>query len=206
VSEADIAPNRISAVTDDHCSQWINASSRASSEYATSLRSVSLGESASNIMIRSGYASVNSHEDSEDVFDSLATTLASFPIPYMQNPVGALPMLVSRATLSEESAAPVGALVESCRSTSGSRDTIREILEKTRARGEMLPVLEWKSMSAFERSWREIKEELLVAIYGRQDTWLSSADVAYVDCIEKEFRARPEHWVLECFRAEAEVF
>jgi hypothetical protein len=234
-------------------SLWIDAASRASSEYATSLRSITLGESASarNIMIRSGYAAVNKHEegseeavvdhkedstfpdernyfhndedsyscdaDSEGELDDL---LASFPTPPMANPVGNLPMLVSRAalssastaissarysstarlTLSDASAAPVHALFEASRSAFASRNTIREILAQTRARGELLPVIEWHSISPFERSWREQNEELLVAIYGRQDTWLSSADVAYVDCIEKEIRANPGLWVLECLR------
>jgi hypothetical protein len=233
-------------VSADRESLWIDASSRASSEYATSLRSVTLGESASawNIMIRSGYAAVNNHyeddsshpliddekdceednyfhndedsysndQDSEGELDDL---LASFPIPPMRNPVGNLPMLVSRATLSststaritlsDSSASPVSALLEATRSVP-SRATIRSILAQTRARGEALPVIEWNSISPFERSWREQNEELLVAIYGRQDTWLGSADVAYVDCIEREIRAHSGHWVVECLREEAEVF
>jgi hypothetical protein len=239
-------------VSADRESLWIDASSRASSEYATSLRSVTLGESASarNIMIRSGYAAVNNHyeddslhpfindekdceednyfhndedsysndQDSEGELDDL---LASFPIPPMRNPVGNLPMLVSRATLSststalsnstaritlsDSSAAPVSALLDATRSAP-SRATIRAILAQTRARGEALPVVEWNSISPFERSWREQNEELLVAIYGRQDTWLGSADVAYVDCIGREIRGNPGHWVVECLREEAEVF
>jgi hypothetical protein len=240
-------------------SLWIDASSRASSECATSLRSITLGESASarNIMIRSGYAAVDNHEeeseeefqdreedstspdekdyfhDDEDSYScdggsegELDDLLASFPIPPMANPVGNLPMLVSRTTLSsastalssarcpsaarltlsDASAAPVNALFEASRSARASRSVTRNILAQTRARGEMLPVIEWHSISPFERSWREQNEELLVAIYGRQDTWLSSADVAYVDCIEKEIRSNPGHWVLECLREEAEVF
>jgi hypothetical protein len=212
VNETDIADNHASAVTTesvDRETQWIDASSVASSEYATSLRSVSLGESASNNMIRSGYAAANncleddSAGDADAAFNSL---LASFPIPPMQNPVGTLPMFVARATLSSDSAARVSALLASCRSSRGSGAAVKRILEQTRARGDALPVVDWKCMSVFERSWREMNEELLVAIYGRQDTWLSAADVAYVDCIEKEFRARPGHWVLRCFREEAEVF
>jgi hypothetical protein len=233
-------------VSADRESLWIDASSRASSEYATSLRSVTLGESASarNIMIRSGYAAVNNHydddslhpfindekdceednhfhndedsyyndQDSEGELDDL---IASFPIPPMRNPVGNLPMLVSRATLSststaritlsDSSATPVNELLDATRSAP-SRATIRAILAQTRARGEALPVIEWNSISPFERSWREQNEELLVAIYGRQDTWLGSADVTYVDCIEREIRAHPGHWVVECLREEAEVF
>jgi hypothetical protein len=216
VSETEGAANRKSTgtnVSEDRESQWIDASSIVSSEYGNSLRSVSLGESVSNNMIRAGYAAANnsSEDDGADdgdgdgdaVFDDL---LSSFPVPPMQNPVGTLPMLVTRATLSSDSAAPVSALLESCRSSRGSGAAIKRILEQTRARGDALPVIEWKSISAFERSWRELNEELLVAIYGRQDTWLSAADVAYVDCIGKEFRARPGHWVLQCFREEAEVF
>jgi hypothetical protein len=250
-SLTDASPNRESL--------WIDASSRASSEYATSLRSITPGESASarNFMIRSGYAAINNHvEESEEGYQDheedstspnektyfhndedsyscdggsegeLDNLLVSFPISPMANPVGNLPMLVSRATLSsastalssawntstarltlsDASAAPVNALLEASRSARASSNVIRNILAQTRARGEMLPVIEWHTISPFERSWREQNEELLVAIYGRQDTWLSSADVTYVDCIEKEIKSNPGHWVLECLRKEAEVF
>jgi hypothetical protein len=60
-------------------------------------------------------------------------------------------------------------------------------------------------MSAFERSWRELNEELLVGIYGRADTWLSAADVAYVDCVAIEMAATGGHWVWELFREEEEM-
>jgi hypothetical protein len=61
-------------------------------------------------------------------------------------------------------------------------------------------------MSPFERSWREVNEELLIWIYGRQDTWLSPEDVESVDCVAREVRANVGHWVVGVLREEAEMF
>lgn len=137
---------------------------------------------------------------------TLASTLADFPVPPMDNPVGLLSMHVSNATSisSTNSADPVGALAGAIQSLNYSADVIRDILYDTRARGEQLPSITLGQMSAFERSWRELNEELLVGIYGRADTWLSAADVAYVDCVAIEMAATGGHWVWELFSEEAE--
>jgi hypothetical protein len=128
---------------------------------------------------------------------SVATTLLDFPIPPMQNPVGALPMIVSRATTPH----PVASLVEACRAITFHANHIRNLLEQTRTRGEHLPLTNLDTVTAFERAWRELNEELLISIYGNCDVELEVDDVRYVDCIAKELRESPEaHWVLELFR------
>jgi hypothetical protein len=81
-------------------------------------------------------------------------------------------------------------------------DAVRNILHDTRARGEQLPSINWNLMTPFERSWRETNEELLVGIYGRVDTWLSAADVMYVDCVARETAATGGHLVWELFGEE----
>ncbi|KAF1914308.1 hypothetical protein BDU57DRAFT_549510 [Ampelomyces quisqualis] len=153
--------------------------------------------------------------ESESLFEptqsSVATTLLNFPVPPMSNPVGLLPMHVSRATTarssisSTNSAPPVGSLAAAIQSISYSANMVRNILHDTRARGEQLPSINWTNMSPFERSWRESNEELLVGIYGRVDTWLSTADVAFVDCVGTELAATGSHLVWELFR-EDEMF
>jgi hypothetical protein len=83
---------------------------------------------------------------------------------------------------------------------------IQEMLEKTRARGETLPVMNWTSMSAPERSWRENNEMLLIVIYGRQDTKLSDEDVANVDAIAQHMGLERGRWLMDVFRREAPIF
>jgi hypothetical protein len=91
-------------------------------------------------------------------------------------------------------------------STSNLAIHIRSVLSDTRARGDQLPLEDWNTMSPFERSWREVNEELLIWIYGRQDTWLSPEDVESVDCVAREVRANVGHWVVGVLREEAEMF
>jgi len=43
-----------------------------------------------------------------------------------------------------------------------------------------------RSLPSFERAWRNVNEQLLVAIYGRNDVELTDADVTFVDRIAKE--------------------
>jgi hypothetical protein len=153
----------------------------------------------------------NQGQDDKDNKDgeprtSMATTLAEFPVPPMQNPVGALPMLVARAAVAEERAAPVGALVDAYRTAIVAGDAVRAALDQTRARGQQLPAADWENMSAFERSWRISNEELLNAIYGRSDSWLSPADVAYVDTLAREMGDATPGWVLKLFLDDPEIF
>ncbi|KZM20218.1 uncharacterized protein EKO05_0003645 [Ascochyta rabiei] len=141
---------------------------------------------------------------------SNASTLAAFPIPPMENPVGELPMLVSRAmsqlhtTASQLSVAP--ALLD---------DTYRAIikvnmdalLQRTRARGEQLQVVEWDKLSSFERAWREMNNLVLVTVYGRNDIVLSNRDVKYIDCVSRELRGGanndvPFDWVRRMFEGD----
>jgi len=138
---------------------------------------------------------------------SLAMTLTSFPVPPMHNPVGALPMVVAQATTTNESIHPVAVLLQACTIVTEQAARIKGILEQTRDRGDQLPVANWDSMSKFERSWRSDREELLIAIYGRHDTWLSEEDVEYVDLMWMELRASPSAtWVLDLFHHDDEMF
>ena len=83
---------------------------------------------------------------------------------------------------------------------------MQELLETTRAHGETLTVLDWTSMSAPERSWRENNEMLLIVIYGRQDTELSDEDVANVDAVAQHLALERGRWMLDVFRKEAPIF
>lgn len=147
---------------------------------------------------------------------SLAMTLADFPNPPMHNPVGALPMVVARSTTiatspkrpsTNQEPHPVAELLQACTIVTAQAARIKSLLEQTRDRGDQLPVANWEHMSNFERSWRSDREELLIAIYGRHDTWLSEEDVEYVDLIWMELRASPSAtWVLDLFHHEDEIF
>lgn len=141
---------------------------------------------------------------------SSASTLAAFPIPPMDNPVGELPMLVSRATSSPQ--APYTTPSYPLLAPASLEDTYRAItkvnmvalLQRTRDRGKQLQVIEWNKLSSFERAWREMNEVLLVTIYGRKDVVLGETDVAYVDCIAREVRGAsgedvPTDWVRRIF-------
>lgn len=142
---------------------------------------------------------------------SSASTLSAFPIPPMNNPVGELPMLVSRAASSPQS----------LRTTSSQHrvafasleDTYRAIikvnmvavLQRTRLRGEGLQAVDWDKLTSFERAWRELNELLLVTIYGRNDVILDETDVAYIDCIARELRndsngVESTDWVRHMFK------
>lgn len=134
-----------------------------------------------------------------------------FPIPPMQNPVGSLPMSLSQATTAvpnpNATSPPIASLLSACRVVTTHVTLIRDLLEQTRDRGEQLPRADWAAMSGFERCWRMDHEELLVAIYGRFDTWLSNEDVQYVDLIAGELRASPAaSWVYDIFREDMEMF
>jgi hypothetical protein len=132
---------------------------------------------------------------------STATTLADFPVPPMHNPINSLPMLIARASTDDEvAAAPVEALIAAFRNVSVAVNGVQKLLDATRTRGQELPDADWENMSAFERSWRMSNEDILLTIYGRRDSWLSSADVAHVDSIAAEVAACPG--VLGLFLAE----
>ncbi|KAJ4991013.1 hypothetical protein SVAN01_03584 [Stagonosporopsis vannaccii] len=139
-----------------------------------------------------------------------ASTLASFPIPPMGNPVGELPMLVSRATTSSSALqsassqrlAGVASLEEMYRAI--TKVNMTAVLQRTRARGEQLQLVNWDDLSSFEQAWRKVNEVLLVTIYGRQDVFLDASDVSYIDCVARELRkapndADPMTWVCRMF-------
>lgn len=145
---------------------------------------------------------------------SSASTLAAFPIPSMENPVGELPMLVSRATSPPQALHAAhsqrqvasASLEETYRAITKVHMT--ELLQRTRARGEQLQIIEWDKLSSFERAWREMNELLLVTIYGRKDVALSDNDVEYIDCITSELRSNSDEssiddWVRRIFDGEA---
>ncbi|KAH6643166.1 hypothetical protein C7974DRAFT_386943 [Boeremia exigua] len=141
---------------------------------------------------------------------SNATTLAAFPIPPMSNPVGELPMLVSRANLPLPTSHQTAS--RNAMGTSSLDDTYRAItrvnmiavLQRTRSRGERLQIIGWEELTSFERAWRDMNEVLLVAIYGRKDVVLDDSDVAYIDCIAGELdhqsnQPGSDEWVRQLF-------
>lgn len=153
---------------------------------------------------------VNQYRGSHSQRSSNGSTLASFPIPPMENPVGQLPMIVSRAATSSQALLPA-----SSQHPAGSpslEDTYRAItqvnmtavLQRTRARGEQLRIVDWGNMSSFEQAWRNVNGVLLVTIFGRQDVLLDESDVCYIDCVARELRnapndADPMAWVRRMF-------
>ena len=126
---------------------------------------------------------------------SSASTLAAFPIPPMNNPVGELPMLVSRVASSTQalqttsSQRPLSSVSLDDTYRAITKVNIIALLQRTRARGEGLQNIEWDKLSSFERAWREMNDILLVTVYGRKDVVLDETDVAYIDCIARELRS-----------------
>jgi hypothetical protein len=136
-------------------------------------------------------------------------TLSEFPIPPMDNPVGELPMLVSRAA-----ASPQDPDSRHTASQSPLDDTYRAItrfnmsstLGRSRARGETLQIVDWEQLPSFERAWRDKNQVLLVTIYGRKDVVLEKSDIDFVDCISNEVHNDgnvPTDWVRRIFAADA---
>lgn len=125
---------------------------------------------------------------------SSASTLAAFPIPPMNNPVGQLPMLVSRAISSPRSLRTTAS--QHPLASVSLEDTYRAIitvamegvLQRTRVRGEGLRTVDWNMLTSFERAWREMNRFLLETIYGRNDVVLDEVDVTYIDRISQELR------------------
>ncbi|KAF1851441.1 uncharacterized protein K460DRAFT_391713 [Cucurbitaria berberidis CBS 394.84] len=149
--------------------------------------------------VRKDVTEPHANSTSQDI--SMASMLAAFPIPPMESPVGELPMTISRATAYSELATGSTSVAETYRSTTKAQ--ITELLHRTRRQGAQLPVLDWNDLSTFEQAWREVNEQLLVSIYGRKDTVLTSQDVQYVDCISRELRGGTysHTWVRDLFQA-----
>lgn len=144
---------------------------------------------------------------------SNASTLAAFPIPSMDNPVGELPMLISRATSSPQTLHSTPSQQPVVSTSVG--DAYRAItkfhmvatLQRTRNRGKQLQIIEWDKLSSFEQAWRVVNDLLLVTIYGRNDVFLSETDVAYVDCIARDLRGAsgqdvPADWIRRIFEGD----
>jgi hypothetical protein len=144
------------------------------------------------------------------------TVLTAFPIPPMRNPVGELPMLISRAasplsspelpTMTPPLPAPGSQSVAEAYHAITKVHMI-SLLEKTRARGAQLPRVDWNILSSFEAGWREDNGHLLVSIYGAQDVVLTHHDVEYVNCIARELYSgvggtSSNDWVLCIFRGD----
>ena len=131
---------------------------------------------------------------------SLASALTAFPIPSMQSPIGELPMSISRATSPPERPDTPKSVTRSHRALSEAH--ITQLLLRTRNQGAQLPLVNWDALCLFERTWREVNEPLLAAIYGRKDVVLSAQDVQYVDCIARELRVGSSagEWVRELFQ------
>ncbi|KAH7086009.1 hypothetical protein BKA63DRAFT_30819 [Paraphoma chrysanthemicola] len=161
-------------------------------------------------------SSTSTYETYQSTSLSEALTLADFPIPPMQNPVGQLPMTTIRVLTRLDAAVNTGdintssttaALATAYRTVAADIARLRDLLGQTRARGETLESVDWQTLSPFERAWREVNEDLLISIYGRQDTELTALDVEYVDLIARELReSASARWVHEVFCEEVEIF
>lgn len=145
---------------------------------------------------------------------SSASTLAAFPIPPMDNPVGRLPMLVSRAVSSPQSIRT--STSQHPVASASLDDTYRAIvkvamdavLQRTRKQGKRLPSVDLDSLTSFERAWREMNAVLLTTIYGRTDAVLSKDDIDYIDRIAEVLRSESAgvestDWVRHMFAAHA---
>ncbi|KAJ4316707.1 hypothetical protein N0V94_005320 [Neodidymelliopsis sp. IMI 364377] len=145
---------------------------------------------------------------------SSASTLAAFPIPPMNNPVGELPMLLSRVTSPPEGMDE--ATSHSVATSISHEDIYRAIttvnmaslLQRTRARGDQLQVIDWAKLSSFERAWREMNEIFISTIYGRKDVVLTDEDVEYIDCVVRVLRSGHDdiassNWVRRMFERTA---
>lgn len=94
-------------------------------------------------------------------------------------------MLLSRTFIDAETLAsnPLGDVYRSV-----TEAYMRESLDRTRERGAQLPTVQLASLPPFEITWRDVNEQLLVAIYGRKNVALTVADVHFVDRIAREMR------------------
>lgn len=115
-----------------------------------------------------------------------ASLLAAFPVAPMANPVGLLPMAVSRPA------------------SSSSTASLRAVLQRTRGLGDTLPLVTRESLSAFERSWRQANGGLLGAVFGRRGVVLRDEDVEFLDVVAGALRAGGEEveWVREILEEE----
>lgn len=143
--------------------------------------------------------------------------LAAFPIPPMKNPVGVLPMLISRAISPSPATKPTPKTRPRPTHTSTSvseayraitKIQMTETLKKTRARGAKLPKVDWDSLSPADQEWRKENKMILISIYGSRDVMLTQHDMDYVNCISQEVRSDGDEvsaneWVLRVFRDDA---
>lgn len=121
----------------------------------------------------------------------------------MSNPVGELPMLLSRASevpRDEEKTASQYLVQDT--SITKAKETINTTLKRTQARAKQLRIIEWESIPRFEQSWRDKNKALLVTIFGRKDTELEFDDYNYIDFIANQLRNDknlPAGWVDDIF-------
>jgi hypothetical protein len=136
--------------------------------------------------------------------ESLDSTIASFSLPPTKSTVGEILMYVSRASTPMESITDPIAKAGAFRTF--TKICIDDLLFQSRLRGLHLVILDWETLSPFEKSWREVNENLLVAIYGRKDTVLNDDDIQYLDSLAQELGASSTaDWVRELFQ-EPETF
>lgn len=128
---------------------------------------------------------------------SSASTLAAFPIPPMENPVGQPPMLILRTVSSPQSLRTTTS--QHSVALASLDDTYRAIIEvaidavlqRTRKQGKRLPTLNRYSVTSFERAWRDMNAVLLTTIYGRTDAVLTKDDIDYIDRVAEVLRSEP---------------
>ncbi|KAF2798980.1 hypothetical protein K505DRAFT_357062 [Melanomma pulvis-pyrius CBS 109.77] len=111
-----------------------------------------------------------------------ATSVSARPVSQTSLAPSQAPTLAD-APASSTPSNPLGAAYKSITSA-----YILELLQKTRARGAQLPSVRNRSLSLYDIAWREVNEDLIVAIYGRKDVELSQIEVDFVDRIAKEMK------------------
>lgn len=125
--------------------------------------------------------------------------LSQFPIPPMSNPVGELPMLLSRATeVPRNEEQTTSQYIVQDASIAKAEENITTTVKRTQARGKQLPIIEWECIPRFEQVWRNKNQRLLVTIFGRKDTKLEIDDYNYIEWIAQQLRNDknvPADWV-----------
>jgi hypothetical protein len=65
---------------------------------------------------------------------------------------------------------------------------ITNALQRTRARGAVLPAVRWSTLDSSEVVWRVANEDLIERVYGRTDIVLSEVEKDFVNKIAAEMK------------------
>ncbi|KAF2820666.1 hypothetical protein CC86DRAFT_116420 [Ophiobolus disseminans] len=122
-----------------------------------------------------------------DTFDDI---LDEFPTPPAQDPVTVAQDAVAVAEQAQD-VQELKEMLESSRAIISHAAKIGKLLDKTRARGYRARGRDPNAMHDFEMDWREKHEELLMAIYTRNDVDVWDLESQYIDDMMKEISASP---------------